>query len=135
MRKTSHKSERVNGEVKRELGNIIRSEIKDPRIAPLTSVTDVEVTQDLKYCKVYISVLGDEYAGEQTILGLKSAAGFIRRELARRINLRNTPELNFVLDTSIAYGMAMSKKIDEVMSAQKEREILEEASEVNEDTE
>jgi ribosome-binding factor A len=115
MRKTSHKGERVNGEVQRELGNIIRSDIKDPRIAPLTSVTGVEVTQDLKYCKVYISVLGDEEAGNETILGLKSASGFIRRELARRINLRNTPELNFVLDTSIAYGMEMSKKIDEVM--------------------
>lgn len=125
MRKTSHKNERVNGEVQRELGNIIRSDIKDPRIAPLTSVTDVEVTPDLKYCKVYISVLGDEEMGQQTILGLKSASGYIRRELARRINLRNTPELNFVLDTSIAYGMAMSKKIDEVMSAQKANEVEE----------
>jgi ribosome-binding factor A len=115
MRKTSHKGERVNGEVQRELSNIIRTEIKDPRIAPLTSVTAVEVTQDLKYCKAYISVLGDEEAGNDTIAGLKSAAGFIRRELARRINLRNTPELIFVLDTSIAYGMEMSKKIDEVM--------------------
>jgi ribosome-binding factor A len=115
MRKTSHKGERVNGEVQRELSNIIRTEIKDPRIAPLTSVTAVEVTQDLKYCKAYISVLGDDEAGNETIAGLKSAAGFIRRELARRINLRNTPELIFVLDTSIAYGMEMSKKIDEVM--------------------
>jgi ribosome-binding factor A len=120
MRKTSHKGERVNGEVQRELSNIIRTEIKDPRIAPLTSVTAVEVTQDLKYCKAYISVLGDEEAGNDTIAGLKSAAGFIRRELARRINLRNTPELIFVLDTSIAYGMEMSKKIDEVMKEQRD---------------
>jgi ribosome-binding factor A len=119
MRKTSHKGERVNGEVQRELGSIIRSDIKDPRIAPLTSVTGVEVTQDLKYCKVYISVLGDEELGNETIAGLKSASGFIRRELARRINLRNTPELTFVLDTSIAYGMEMSKKIEEVLEKDK----------------
>lgn len=118
MKKANHKYERVNGEVQRELGDIIRMDIKDPRIAPLTSVTDVEVTPDLKFCKVYISVLGDDEVGAQTIQGLKSAAGYIRRELARRINLRNTPELNFVLDNSIAYGMAMSKKIDEVMAAQ-----------------
>lgn len=122
MKKANHKYERVNGEVQRELGDIIRMDIKDPRIAPLTSVTDVEVTPDLKFCKVYISVLGDDEAGAQTIQGLKSAAGYIRRELARRINLRNTPELNFVLDNSIAYGMAMSKKIDEVMAAQGGRE-------------
>jgi ribosome-binding factor A len=119
----------VNGEVQRELSNIIRSEIKDPRIAPLTSVTSVEVTQDLKYCKVYISVLGDEEAGHETIAGLKSASGFIRRELARRINLRNTPELTFVLDTSIAYGMEMSKKIDEVMKEQRENSDNEETAE------
>lgn len=116
MKKTSHKSQRVNGEIQRELSVIISREIKDPRIAPMTSVTDVMVTQDLKYCKVYISVLGDENVANDTILGLKSAAGYIRRELARRVNLRNTPELSFVLDTSISYGMEMSKKIDEVMS-------------------
>ncbi len=122
MKKANHKYERVNGEVQRELSDIIRMDIKDPRIAPLTSVTDVEVTPDLKFCKVYISVLGDDETGAQTIQGLKSAAGYIRRELARRINLRNTPELNFVLDNSIAYGMAMSKKIEEVMAAQDGRE-------------
>ena len=122
MKKANHKYERVNGEVQRELSDIIRMDIKDPRIAPLTSVTDVEVTPDLKFCKVYISVLGDDETGAQTIQGLKSAAGYIRRELARRINLRNTPELNFVLDNSIAYGMAMSKKIEDVMAAQDGRD-------------
>ena len=122
MKKANHKYERVNGEVQRELSDIIRMDIKDPRIAPLTSVTDVEVTPDLKFCKVYISVLGDDETGAQTIQGLKRAAGYIRRDLGRRINLRNTPELNFVLDNSIAYGMAMSKKIEEVMAAQDGRE-------------
>ena len=95
-------------EVQRELSQIIRSEIKDPRIHPLTSVVD------LKYCKAYISVLGDEEAGKATIEGLRSAASFVRRELAHRVNLRNTPEIKFILDQSIEYGVNMSKLIDEV---------------------
>lgn len=101
-------------EVQRELSQIIRSEIKDPRIHPLTSVVAVEVTPDLKYCKTYISVLGDEEAGKATIEGLRSAASFVRRELAHRVNLRNTPEIKFILDQSIEYGVNMSKLIDEV---------------------
>lgn len=116
MKKTSHKNQRVNGEVQRELSRIINMEIKDPRICPMTSVTDVIVTPDLKYCKAFISVLGDEEAGKATIEGLKSATGYIRRELARSINLRNTPEITFVLDNSIEYGIQMSKKIDEIMN-------------------
>lgn len=115
MKKTSHKNQRVNGEVQRELSRIISMEIKDPRIHPMTSVTDVIVTPDLKYCKVYISVLGDEEAARETLAGLESANGYIRRELARTVNLRNTPEITFVLDHSIEYGIEMSKKIDEVM--------------------
>ena len=116
MKKTSHKNQRVNGEVQRELSRIISMKIKDPRIDPMTSVTDVIVTPDLKYCKAFISVLGDEESAKDTIEGLKSATGYIRRELARSINLRNTPEITFVLDNSIEYGIAMSKKIDEVMN-------------------
>lgn len=114
MRKNSIKNTRVNMEVQRELSEIIRLGIKDPRIHPMTSVVSVEVTPDLKYCKAYISVLGDEEAGKSTLLGLKSAEGYVRRELARRINLRNTPELKFILDQSIEYGVNMSKLIDEV---------------------
>lgn len=114
MRKNSIKNTRINMEVRRELSQIIRSEIKDPRIHPLTSVVAVEVTPDLKYCKAYISVLGDEEAGKATIEGLRSAASFVRRELAHRVNLRNTPEIKFILDQSIEYGVNMSKLIDEV---------------------
>ena len=114
MRKNSIKNTRINTEVQRELSQIIRSEIKDPRIHPLTSVVAVEVTPDLKYCKAYISVLGDEEAGKATIEGLRSAASFVRRELAHRVNLRNTPEIKFILDQSIEYGVNMSKLIDEV---------------------
>lgn len=114
MRKNSIKNTRVNAEVQRELSNILLGGIKDPRIAPMTSVTSVEVAPDLKTCKAYVSVFGDEKAQDNTIKGLKSAEGFIRRELARRLNLRNTPVIDFVMDQSIAYGVAMSKKIDEV---------------------
>ncbi len=117
MRKNSVKNVRVNAEVMRELGNIIRGGIKDPRISPLTSVVAVEVTPDLKYCKAYISVLGDEKAKQDTIKGLKSAEGYIRRQLASSINLRNTPAITFVIDQSIEYGVNMSKKIDEVMQS------------------
>ena len=122
MRKNSIKNTRVNGEVQRELSNIIRGGIKDPRVAPMTSVVAVEVAQDLKTCKAYISVLGDEKAQEDTIKGLQSAEGYIRRELARKLNMRNTPEIKFVMDQSIAYGVAMSKMIDDVTRDLKEEE-------------
>lgn len=114
MRKNSIKNIRINEEVQRELSLIIRNEVKDPRIAPVTSVTGVEVAPDLKTCKIWISVLGDEEAEKKTMEGLESSKSFIRHELARTVNLRNTPELTFLLDTSIAYGVHMSKMIDEV---------------------
>ena len=114
MRKNSIKNTRINGEVQRELANIIRGGIKDPRISPLTSVVAVEVAPDLKTCKAYISVLGDCEAHKATLEGLKSAEGYIRRELAHTVNLRNTPEIRFILDQSIEYGVHMSKIIDEV---------------------
>ena len=114
MRKNSIKNTRINMEVQRELSEIIRSGIKDPRIHPMTSVVAVEVTPDLKYCKAYISVLGDEEAAKATVEGLRSASSYVRRELARRVNLRNTPEIKFILDQSTEYGVNMSKLIDEV---------------------
>ena len=114
MRKNSIKNTRINMEVQRELSQIIRSEIKDPRIHPLTSVVAVEVTPDLKYCKAYISVLGDEKAQADTMEGLRSSAGYIRKLLASNINLRNTPEIQFILDQSIEYGVRMSKMIDDL---------------------
>ena len=114
MRKNSIKNTRVNTEVQRELSNIIRGGIKDPRVAPMTSVVSVEVAPDLKTCKAFISVLGDEQAQKDTVKGLQSAEGYIRRELARGLNMRNTPEIRFVLDQSIEYGVMMSKKIADV---------------------
>ncbi len=111
MRKNSVKNTRINSEVQRELSVIIREDIKDPRIHFMTSVTDVQVAPDLKTCKAYISVMGSEEEQQDTLAGLRSAVGFIRRELAHRVNLRNTPELTFILDDSIAYGAEMSRKI------------------------
>lgn len=117
MRKNSVKNTRVNGEVHRVLAEVIRSEIKDPRINPMTSVVTVEVAPDLKTCKAWISVLGDEDSQKETLEGLKSAEGYIRSLLDKKINLRNTPEIRFILDQSIAYGVSMSKKIDEINRA------------------
>ena len=115
MRKNSVKNTRINGEVQRVLAEIIRGGLKDPRISPWTSVVAVEVAPDLKTCKAYISVFGDEEAQNNTIKGLNSAEGYIRHTLAKSINLRNTPEIRFILDQSIEYGVNMSKKIDEVI--------------------
>lgn len=114
MKKNSIKNIRINSEVQREMSQIIREEIKDPRVHPMTSVTDVAVTPDLKYAKIFVSVLGGEEEKEKTMEGLRKSASFARAQLARRMNLRNTPELTFVLDNSIEYGISMSKKIDEV---------------------
>ena len=114
MRKNSIKNTRINGEVQKVLSEIIRKEIKDPRINPMTSVVTVEVAPDLKTCKAYISVLGDEAAQKDTLAGLKSAEGYIRTKLAHTVNLRNTPQIRFILDQSIEYGVNMSKLIDDV---------------------
>ena len=116
MRKNSVKNTRINGEVQRVLAETIRGEIKDPRISPWTSVVAVEVAPDLKSCKAWISVLGDEEVRKATLEGLQSAVGFMRNRLAREINLRNTPEITFIMDQSIEYGVNMSRRIDEVIA-------------------
>lgn len=120
MRKNNIKNTRINEEVKRELSRIISRELKDPRIHPMTSVVDVVVAADLKTCKAYISVLGGEEERKNTLLGLKSAEGFIRNQLAASVNLRNTPEIRFIMDHSIEYGINMTKKIEEEMKKLKE---------------
>ncbi len=114
MRKNSIKNTRLNEEVKKELSNILRGGIKDPRIHPFTSVVAVEVAPDLKTCKVFISVLGDSKNQQDTLKGLKSAEGYIKSQLAKSLNLRNTPKLIFTVDQSIEYGVRMSHLIDEV---------------------
>ena len=131
MRKNSVKNTRVNGEVQRVLAEIIRGEIKDPRISPWTCVVAVEVAPDLKSCKAWISVLGGEETREATLQGLKSAEGFIKMKLAKKINLRNTPEITFVMDQSIEYGVNMSHKIDEVIARDGNQEDETEADEMD----
>ncbi len=125
MRKNSVKNTRINNEVQKVLAETIRGGIKDPRIAPLTSVVAVEVAPDLKTCKAWISVLGDRKAQEDTLAGLKSASGYIKNCLAREINLRVTPQITFHLDQSIEYGVNMSRKIDEVMGNVSQEEEVE----------
>ena len=120
MRKNSIKNTRINGEVQKVLAEIITKEVKDPRISDWTSVVAVEVAPDLKSCKAWISVLGGEEACQKTLEGLRSAEGYIRRQLAKTINLRNTPEITFLMDQSIAYGVNMSHRIDEVIGQDRE---------------
>ena len=121
MRKNSIKNIRINAEVQRELSNIICREVKDPRIHPMTSVVSVEVAPDLKTCKAYISVLGTEEEAKNTLAGLKSGVGYIRNQLAKAVNLRNTPEITFILDQSIEYGVNMSRLINEVTVSDQEK--------------
>ena len=100
----SNRIGRINEEIQRELSSLIRT-VKDPRVAEagMVSVTAVETTQDLKYAKIFVSVL-DKSASAQALKGLKSASGWLRRELGRALNLRHTPELSFVRDDSIDQG-------------------------------
>lgn len=105
---------RISEELKREISDIIRNELKDPRIPMMTSVTKVEVTNDLKYAKVYVSILEDEDAIKNAFDGLNSAAGFVRKEVGSRVRLRYTPQIIFVRDTSIEYGAHISKLLHDI---------------------
>jgi ribosome-binding factor A len=113
---------RINDEITRVTADVIRSEMADPRIGTVVSVMRAETTSDLKYCKIFVSVLGEKEQQEDTMAALRKATGFIRKRIADIINLRNTPEITFVFDDSIAYGMKMSKLIDEVNRPVKESE-------------
>ena len=127
MRKNSVKNTRINQEVMKELSNLIRTELKDPRVNPLmTSIVACEVAPDLKTAKIYVSVLGDEQAQKDAVKGLKSAAPFLRGKLAKTLNLRNTPQLFFTVDQSIEYGVRMSRLIDDVTKDLPEVEDVEE---------
>lgn len=104
---------RVGEQIKKELGQILQQELKDPRIGFVT-VTGVEVTGDLQQATVYISVMGSNDDREGTLEGLEKAKGFIRTEIGRRIRLRHTPELMFKVDESIHYGNRIEKLLKEV---------------------
>ncbi len=104
---------KINEEVMRELAVIIR-ELKDNRIPMITSVVSVNVTNDLSYAKAYISVFGDEQVQKDALKGLKSASGFIRREIGHRLNLRHTPEFIFELDHSIEHGSKITQMLRDI---------------------
>ncbi len=133
MRKNSIKNTRINEEVLRRLSEIIRGSIKDPRIHPMTSIVSVEVAPDLKTCKAYVSVLGDKQAQKDTLAGLNSAEGYIRRSLAQSANLRHTPQIKFIIDQSIEYGVNMSHLIDQVNRKADSRSVMENEKEEKED--
>lgn len=106
---------RISEEIKREISSLIQNELKDPRLPKLVSVTSVNVTKDLKYAKVYVSVLGSEEDKKNAIEALRSAGGFIRREVGHRMQIRHTPELHFEIDNSIEHGAYISRLINETM--------------------
>lgn len=116
----NRRNNRLSGEMKKVISEIIRNEVKDPRLSELVSVTDVHVTEDLKYAKVYISVYGDI---DQSLEALKSARGFIRREVGKRIKMRLTPELLFEKDESIEKGIYMSSLINKVIEDEESRKV------------
>lgn len=111
------RTDRLNEEVRREVDRVIRDEVHDPRVAGTFSVTHVDVTRDLRYAKVFVSVLEPELRAP-LIAALKRAAGFVRHELGRRVKLHFTPELLFELDTNIEYGARMASLIDSVIASE-----------------
>ena len=111
---------RISEEMKKEVSNIIQNELKDPRLPQMISVMSANVTKDLKYAKVYISVLGNEEEKKNALSALKSAAGYIRREVGHRMQLRYTPEMQFELDNSIERGAYITKLINDTMKEKKD---------------
>ena len=111
----NYRGGRINEEVKREIINIIRTEIKYPRLTAMVSVTDVKVTKDLRYAKVFVSIFGkDDEEKNNTFIALKNASGYIRKEIGQRINLRYNPQIIFEIDDSINYGMHIEELIQKV---------------------
>ena len=111
----NYRGGRINEEVKREVSNIIQNEIKDPRLTAMVSVTDVKVTRDLRYAKVFVSIFGkNDEEKNNTFIALKNASGYIRKEIGQRINLRYNPQIIFELDDSINYGMHIEELIQRV---------------------
>ena len=111
----NYRGGRINEEFKREISNLIQNEIKDPRLTAMISVTDVKVTKDLRYAKVYVSIFcTDEEEKKNNLAALKSASGFIRKTVGQKINLRHTPEIIVELDDSINYGMHMDELIQKI---------------------
>lgn len=112
--KNNNRIGRIDEEYRKELSNIIGYDLKNPNVTGMISVTKVKVTADLKYAKVYVSILNSKNIKE-TMEGLKKSSGYIRTELAKRINLRNTPELIFEIDDSMEYGAKIDSILKEIL--------------------
>ena len=112
---------RIDEEYRKEISQIIGYELKNPNVTGMISVTKVKVTNDLKFAKVYVSILNSKNI-KDTLAGLKKSSGYIRSELAKRVNLRNTPELIFELDDSIEYGAKIDSILKEIMPKKEEQE-------------
>ncbi|MBS4008252.1 MAG: 30S ribosome-binding factor RbfA [Clostridium sp.] len=111
---TEQRAQRVAEEMKREISDILRNELKDPRTVGMISVTDVHLTRDLRHAKVFISVFGSDDEQQETLSVLSRAVGFVRTEVGRRIRLRHTPQISFLLDKSIAYGAHINRVLREL---------------------
>ena len=118
------RSDRLNEMMQAELSDIIRRQVKDPRVSEFCTVMKVELSEDLRHAKVYVSIMGDESQQKKTLIGLKNATGFIRRETGQRIRLRHTPELVFILDKSVDYSFEIERLIKDFY---KENDKLEES--------
>lgn len=114
MKKNSNRMIRINDEIKKEVSEILRADMKDPRVGVITSVVKVDTTNDLKYCKVYISILGDDEKKQEVMQVITKASGYIRSLIANRINLRVTPEFKFILDDSLEYSFKIDKIIRDI---------------------
>ena len=114
MPKNEARLNRINEELKKELSQVLNYELKNPNVTGMLSVTRVKITPDFKYAKVYVSILNSKNI-KDTLAGLKKSSGFIRSELARKVNLRNTPELIFELDDSIEYGARIDSILKEIL--------------------
>ena len=112
--KTNTRMIRINDEIKKEVSTILRGDLKDPRVGVITSFLKVDTTNDLKYCKIFVSILGDDEKKEEVMQVLNRASGFVRSLIAKRINLRVTPEIKFILDDSLEYSFKINKIIREI---------------------
>lgn len=117
--KNNNRLGRIDEELKKEISNIINYELNNPKITGLISVTRAKITPDLKYAKVYVSILNSKNV-KDTLANLKRSSGFIRSEIAKRINLRITPEIIFVLDDSMEYGAKIDQILKEIIPQNKD---------------
>lgn len=113
---SSHRIERVNTQIKREISELIQQHLRDPRLSEFIAVTEVSTSNDLKYAKIYISSIGGQKEEEKTIEVLSSAAGYLRTGLAKRMKMRYTPELHFIWDNSIEHGDKVLRLLDQVQA-------------------